>query len=215
MNVRRATALLPSGTLLAACVLGACGALVPTAAARCRVYESGVSVWRDTARKQPASARASANWALAILHGGPAEPAPAAILMARRLLERAVEIDPGGHLGLVDLAVLVRGEDPDRAIDLCRRAVALRPRHAGGHHVLGTLLVGRDPAAAERHLTIAAELAPREPDTLVNLANLLLAGGNPGRAVPLYRRALEIDPGHRLAAHNLAVATGAAGGDSR
>jgi tetratricopeptide (TPR) repeat protein len=68
--------------------------------------------------------------------------------------------------------------------------------------MLGRLLVAADPAEAERLFEIAARLAPRDADCLVNLANMKLLRGDATAAIEIYDRVLAIDPEHPLARAN-------------
>jgi len=194
-------------------VLAVAAALANLSAARERVYGRAVDVWRDTVAERPTSPRAWANLGLALLDPPPragakrGEPvdrgsSEGAAREARRCLERSIELDPSGVFGHVDLAILLRDSDPQRAAALCRQVIQRRPNDPRAHQMLGRLLVDADPAEAERLFETAAGLDPRDADCLVNLANMKLLRGDPAGALEIYDRALAIDPEHPLARAN-------------
>ncbi|MEV5085104.1 tetratricopeptide repeat protein [Streptomyces sp. NPDC056159] len=59
---------------------------------------------------------------------------------ARANFEKALEIDPHFMSALYSEAYMLRSSDPDRAIELLRRAAATNPKAAGIHLQLGQLL---------------------------------------------------------------------------
>ena len=56
---------------------------------------------------------------------------------------------------------------------------------------------------ANRHLTLAARIAPRSPTVLNNLAINSLHLGNKHAAIDLFRRSIALDPDNRNALYNL------------
>ena len=80
----------------------------------------------------------------------------------------------------------------DRALALNKRALVAVARG--------------DRAAAEAALAAALEAYPACVPAIVNQANLLLESGSPAEAVPLYERAIGLDPDYPEAHHNLGVA---------
>ncbi|MGW6138426.1 tetratricopeptide repeat protein [Streptomyces sp. NPDC055140] len=73
---------------------------------------------------------------------------------ARADFEKALEIDPHFMSALYSEAYMLRSSDPDRAIELLKRAAATDPKAAAIHLQLGRLL-------AERHRKGEAEAAFR------------------------------------------------------
>lgn len=154
-------------------------------------------------------------WALlavAILGGAgsAAEPegTPAA-REAREACERAREVADADGLDrairLAEAAIEATPEDPIAHFALfCALGERMRLRGASPRNLFA---LRRLRTAVDRTL----ELAPEFPDALVGKANLLLdapriLGGDPAKAVPLLRRALEIDPGYLSARRDLARA---------
>ena len=72
-----------------------------------------------------------------------------------------------------------------------------------------------DFAGAESTLRDAVALAPRYPTALANLGQTLQVRGLFDQALPLFEAALRIEPGHRMARFNLAVACYALGDRQR
>jgi Tfp pilus assembly protein PilF len=62
-----------------------------------------------------------------------------------------------------------------------RNAIRLAPNSGVGHRLLGTLLAGRDPVAAEAALRRALDLGERPDDVLPALALALIRQGQPDR----------------------------------
>ena len=77
----------------------------------------------------------------------------------------------------------------------CRALLDSEPNLVDGHHLLGAVLLqaGR-PEDAIKALTVAAELAPKEPEILGNLAVAYEASGASQQAANVYRTAINLDP---------------------
>lgn len=118
-------------------------------------------------------------------------------------LHRAKPDDPG-YLYALSIARLQNGER-DRARDLITRYVALRPRDAAGHYVLGAALYGlKQYAPARAALERSVELAAY-PDAEYYLGLIAHEEGDPERATLWLRRALKSDPAHAGAYATLGV----------
>lgn len=123
---------------------------------------------------------------------------------SRKLAERALALDASNadaHLALASLA-----EDRPTAESHDRKALELNPNSAGAHYGLAlsawraalTDLPGRAEESFS-HIERAIELAPLEPEYLVNKAKAIRSMRGAVRIAevgPLLERALELDPGY-------------------
>lgn len=131
------------------------------------------------------------------------DPVAAVFLRAtpenRRLLPGLVQPDtPGSRLQEAQEA-LERG-DEGAAAEALRGALALDPRCAPAHAMLGVLLLRRgDREKGRDHLLRALRLDPRTPGAHYNLGICELEAGRRGAALRHFAAELEIDPGHPLA----------------
>ncbi|MBI3710297.1 MAG: tetratricopeptide repeat protein [Proteobacteria bacterium] len=90
------------------------------------------------------------------------------------------------------------------AENLCRRILALQPRHADTLHLLGFVVGSRgDPSEGARLIRESIAINPQNADALCNLGNVLLAGGQTDEAIAAYRRALALRPDNPTALNNL------------
>lgn len=127
---------------------------------------------------------------------------------ARRLLKRAIEIDPNyaeAHSRLAQVEnyfftsrvseEYASGETAARVIAAAARGAALAPEDAGAHAVNGMALrlVG-DYEEAAREARRARELAPNDPDVLAELSSILVGVGDYEGAVATVRTAQALDP---------------------
>ena len=128
------------------------------------------------------------------------------VLDARKMFERAVELDPdfaGGYAGLSwthSLAVQhgfsnLPREDVKKAFELARKAVALDDTFGWSHQALATayLVNGRQDeavAAAEK----AAQLQPSDASAQANLALSLMWAGRAEEAIAPIKRSLRLKP---------------------
>ncbi len=97
-------------------------------------------------------------------------------------------------LHLLGLVAVEKGE-AEHAVDLIRKAIALKPGVALFHNSLGNGLKAKgdhDDALASFHQALA--LDPRLVGAHVNLADTLKLQGNLSAAIDSYRRAIELDP---------------------
>src|SRR5579883_786588 len=114
---------------------------------------------------------------------------------AQRAYEQVVELAPANADGLhlLGLVLYQRGQ-PERGIELIRRAIALNPAAPAYHGNLATLLERTDrPAEAIQALERAASLTV-DATLLVRLARLHRQAGNTAAAVHWVRRAAETAP---------------------
>jgi protein O-GlcNAc transferase len=107
------------------------------------------------------------------------------------------------NLGML---LLQRGQR-DRGIENVRRALALEPGQAHWHFALGSTFNDIDrPLDARASLETALRLAPDFAAAHEELAGCLLNMGQAESAVPLYRRAAELDPEAQTASSNMLFA---------
>jgi tetratricopeptide (TPR) repeat protein len=202
-------------------------------------YESGLQLWKATARDCPDNPRGLLNFGQALAAEGRWPEAAAQFETALHL--QPAYISAHYNLGLVDLQLrqfgaagahfetALRG-NPDlveaaynwgnalaaagRPADAAGRyeyVLRLDPGHARARYNLGNALVelGR-PAEAVPHYRASVRLAPAQADAHFNLANALFQTGRPAEAVPEYEAVLRLTPQDAEAARNLALARQAA-----
>jgi tetratricopeptide (TPR) repeat protein len=86
-----------------------------------------------------------------------------------------------------------------------RLALGLNPEFRDARKNLGLLLISVNPLAAIDELTIAAAMEPKDSGTLTGLGDAHKELENFETAKAFYQRALEINPDHVTARHNLAL----------
>ncbi|MFN9645391.1 MAG: tetratricopeptide repeat protein [Cyanobacteriota bacterium] len=121
------------------------------------------------------------------------------LVEARRLLERAVALDPAHGNALVSLGVAAwRAGDPTSAQAPLEQALALSPGNPYALRALGQAhLMRNDPEGALPHLRQAADTPPGDPITLYTLAQALMALDTPEQwkeADTCLTRALALGP---------------------
>jgi TolB-like protein len=126
------------------------------------------------------------------------------VLEAVKLLERAVEIDPGfarAWIGLHDCYgnLVTFGVDPagnrERAEAAAQRALALDPGDPEAHAAMGWRLGLRgDIARARAEFETALQLAPNAAEILTYLCSWLSAFGEPERGAALVDRLVRLEP---------------------
>ncbi|MEY9784991.1 tetratricopeptide repeat protein [Sinorhizobium fredii] len=130
-----------------------------------------------------------------------------ALMAARALLHRALELDPGyaaarANLGMtyiVDFAQNLSGRasrtDVETGLSEARQAVRLDPNLAVGYQVLSFgLSVNGDFASAMQAAQRAVELNPNDPDSLMALAKAQVRFGSYDEAVRNAERARRLHP---------------------
>jgi adenylate cyclase len=132
---------------------------------------------------------------------------PKALLEARALLERAVELDPGyavarAQLGLtyiVDRVARLTGTATERELEeglrQVREAIRLEPELALAYQVLSYGLAGSDDhEGSMRAARRAVELSPSDPESLMSLAKAQVRFGGYAEAVASAERARRLHP---------------------
>lgn len=171
----------------------ACLALTPALGAltlhRNNDYQSAVSIWTDTVKKDPLSSRAHNNLGKAYHEAGRLSEAIAAFTTA-------VAIRPDyqtAHENLATVAGLV-GRD-DLAVKHGRIAVQLDPQRVQAHFNLGVALRNTgDLSAALAAFETAARLQPGWALAIANAADIQLQRGEAATALATSERALAIAP---------------------
>ena len=124
---------------------------------------------------------------------------------AKLEFEKVVQRDPSFAEAYLNLGNLQRRSDPGLAEAYYRRAIEVQPKYAEAHNNLGGLLATKEPDEAQKHYLISLELWPDNPDAHSNLGNLFARQGDLERAIKHYRKALKLEPNHRIATQNLAI----------
>jgi adenylate cyclase len=126
-------------------------------------------------------------------------------LAARRLFEKAIELDPGYSAAYAGLSwtylqswQLGWSTDPkelERARELAERAVSLNDMLADGYHLLGQIdLWQKDFDRAVVHAERAVALAPNDADGYETLAEVQTWVGRPDEGLRLIRHAMRLNP---------------------
>ena len=113
---------------------------------------------------------------------------------AKAAFEEAILIDPRHDEAMYNLAVLEEEVDPERCVELLRRAVEIDPDYAIAHQLLGVALQrqgNRD--IAEQHFRKCLEIDPDDYFSNLYLANLLGVLRRNDEAEQVYRHAIELE----------------------
>ena len=130
---------------------------------------------------------------------------PAAGAEARRLYEKAIELDPGYARAYALLAINIAVEWErdldapdsllDRALELARKAVALDENDSACHSALGLVYLDRrSHDLAEHHYLKAVELNSNRASLIATLGLLYSYLGRPDEGIAYLREARTIDP---------------------
>ena len=128
------------------------------------------------------------------------------INVARRMIEEAIAVCPENPMGYIRLgAVYVRDywlgntksprETVEKGIELAQKALAMDDSLADAHSVLGALYIAKkeyDRAIAEGERAVA--LNPSSTLALLNYANALTHAGRSEEAIPLFQKAIRLNP---------------------
>jgi tetratricopeptide (TPR) repeat protein len=135
-----------------------------------------------------------------------ADPTRGGMDEAKRLFQRACELDPGfaaahAELGFTHVAEIVRGltddlkASLDAAADAAERAVALDARDPAARVALGRVLIFRhshERAIAEMEAALALNASFDRGHYGLGMA--LLYGGRPEESIPQFERAIRLSP---------------------
>jgi protein O-mannosyl-transferase len=122
------------------------------------------------------------------------------------LWEHALEVSPGNHFALTNLAdAYAKQGRTDEAIARYRQALRIKPDAAQPHYNLANVLANRGRLdEAVEHYTEALRLRPNDAAAHNNLANALAQQGRAREAAEHFSAALEINP-DPLVHYNLAI----------
>ena len=114
---------------------------------------------------------------------------------ARREYQRATELDPKMAEAYLNLGLVLLGHEPAAAVAPLRKAVELLPSQSRPRYLLGVALeqAGDLHGAAEAYKAAAA-LDPRDFETRIALARVLLGGKKYADAEAKFREALTMQP---------------------
>jgi adenylate cyclase len=140
---------------------------------------------------------------------------PAAAIEARRMLERALQIDPGLAIAYARLAVIsfaeyanqwnnATAENLTQALELAKKAIETDDSEPQGHISLAIALTWmRRLDEAEKSAERALALAPNLADAYTGLGNIRDFQGRHEDAIALYTRAYRLDPQFDMSLHFL------------
>jgi tetratricopeptide (TPR) repeat protein len=149
--------------------------------------------WDRAVERDPKSDTAQTGLGLALLDAGDQDG-------AREHFELAVSLNDKNWMARYQLGILLRGETPQRALDLLARAARLAPHteKVGPLVVEGELLLRRgDARGAETAFRRAVGDSPFIIDAHLGLAKALQALGDVQGALDEYRQAARFDPGNQ------------------
>jgi tetratricopeptide (TPR) repeat protein len=156
---------------------------------RNRDYATPVSLWRDTAEKQPTNPRAHGNLGIALFDTGHFSDAVSSF-------ERALYLRPDyGEVHYNFAKALTQVGRIAEAIDHYETAIRLQPDSVQAHNNLGRLLfrAGRIDEAIQ-HYRASIRTAPEYAPTYNHLALALIAQQHPQEAQSLLQTAVSLDP---------------------
>ena len=169
--------------------------------ARCCVYASDETLWRDTLAKNPDAWLAHNNLGAVLMREGNISEAVAHY-------KQAVRIDPdlaGVHYNLGD--ALVKEGRVQEAIGHYEQALRIKPDFAEAHYDLGTTLMGQGKLQeAILHYDQALRIKPDFAEAHCNLGFILQQIGRTQEAIAEYKQALRIKPDFIEAHFNLGLA---------
>ncbi|MEU8894931.1 tetratricopeptide repeat protein [Nocardia sp. NPDC048505] len=166
-------------------------------------YRDARALFAEELASDPDNATAAAYLADACLSLGDYDDAAAAA-------DAALRAKPDSEFGLRARALARSGlGDADAATAAARRAVELGPDSAANYRVLATV-TRADPEVALPAVERALRLTPDNANLHWLRGSILLQQSKAGartsaRAAAAFGRALELDPEHRAAAHDLAI----------
>jgi tetratricopeptide (TPR) repeat protein len=98
-------------------------------------------------------------------------------------------------------------DEPNKAIELLERCIAIAPRFANAHVALGFAYIkAGDTRKAKHYLEKALEIEPDNPHAHRNLGGIYGNEGNNRKSAEHLKKALEADPNNVRAVYGLAVA---------
>ena len=165
---------------------------------RNRDYQSAFSLWADTVRKRPQSARAWSHFANELSRAGKLDEAIACY-------QAALRIRPAFYYAHTNLGSTLLGKQRfDEAIQHFLTAISLNPKEPIAHSNLATALfqTGRKIEALQ-HYQEALRVRPGFPEAQVNMGIALAHLGRLSEAVAVLEQVLRDDPHNQGARHHL------------
>jgi tetratricopeptide (TPR) repeat protein len=197
--------------VLTVVVLGLGGALVvvklrpkplPTNA-----VDRGVTQWEQAVAADPESDSAQTGYGLALLDAGRTDD-------ARQAFEKAVSLNEKNWVALLQLGVIVKADDPARAVDLLDRSAKYAPRQSKAVPLVALgdvyMATGDAESAKDAYRRAIADV-PYLFDPHLGLARALEALGDTKGALKEYQEALRYDPDSEEAADAVARLQAGAG----
>ncbi|MEW6200555.1 MAG: tetratricopeptide repeat protein [bacterium] len=165
-----------------------------------KIWHTSETLWADTIRCCPVSARAHTNYGIALRENGKPE-------MAVQHLTQAVALDPHYEAFNALGAALADLHNLDSALDAYRRAAELNPTSPFPSYNAGLAMKNAENyAEALRWFKESSRIAPNWAPPIYNSGNIYLKTGNPEIASSFYLKALQLDPDDINARGNLAIA---------
>ena len=120
--------------------------------------------------------------------------------------EKAISLDPKMAEAYLNLGILLLQTNPSQAVAPLKKAVDLLPSQSRPRNLLGTAQErSGDLKAAAESFEGAANLDPKDVDSLIHLGEVYLKLGRPVDAEKKFRAALDLDPKSREALQGFAV----------
>jgi tetratricopeptide (TPR) repeat protein len=134
------------------------------------------------------------------------DPKPENNLLARQLTEEAIAIDPNWPLTYCILAQThnfdvfygtskIPAKSLEQAYELGQKALALDEKLGVAHYILSiTYTLKKHFEKAIEHGKLAVEFNPNSAYSQASLARLLMNAGRPEESIPLYKKAIRLNP---------------------
>jgi len=120
--------------------------------------------------------------------------------------EKAISLDPKMAEAYLNLGILLLQTNPAQAVAPLKKAVDLLPSQSRPRNLLGTAQErSGDLKGAAESFEAAANLDPKDVDSLIHLGETYLKLGRPADAEKKFRAALDLDPKSPEALQGLAV----------
>ena len=129
---------------------------------------------------------------------------------ARKMLEKALSLDPNQYEASVELARLLdQKKDYQAAIEQYQNALRLNPKDAGTHFQLASLYLSQgNYDQALKNFESCKALSPSNKDeVLVNMGIIYAKKNDPMQAVGLFKEALDLNPGNETGRMHLKEST--------
>jgi protein O-mannosyl-transferase len=118
---------------------------------------------------------------------------------------RAIALNDGFANAYLNLGNALRQQSEVDAIEMYRKAIEVNPEYSEAYNNLGLMLTKTQPEEALNLFKRAIRLDARNASAYSSMGNLFTRREQFDDAIQCYRKALEIDPSHAQAQHNLDV----------